>query len=1262
MRIENVGFVLFVLLLVIAGKKGDAQTFDNVGVQKGVTPAYDSNQWGCGVNFFDYDSDGTDELTFPGFNSSIKIYDKNDNKYVLDSLTLVNDKIQQVLWFDYDNDGDHDLFVTVEFGNNYLYEDTGGFSFQKVSQSQIDLAYTNRTFGVSVADYNKDGYLDIYVANYESNLGTHEDTSRFNQLYRNNGDGTFTNVTTKARVGDGNRESFQGIWFDYNKDGWPDLYVINDVEPANSLYRNNGDGTFTEVSDTFNASVKKHHPMSASAADFDNDQDLDIYMSNTAVNNSSKLDRHGLFLERTKGDTYKEKAEHYGIDIDQWSWGCTWVDYNNNGFNDLYVTTNPLHRTPYHPNYFYENIKADTFHHNQKVFVDDHSSKSYSVAKGDMNNDGFYDLFVQSSLPDTSFLWKNSGNSSNNWLKITLSGTVSNRMAVGSWIKVYEDTNTYVKYTKCGQNYMSQNSQHKIFGLGKNVNFVDSVEVTYLSGHTDKYYNLKTNERYYFEEGDNLSINFDTTLYYCQNDTFEFFIKQFDSIHWNTGDTTANVQFAKPGNYWVYAENKHGVGVYSDTINIKSLDPVSDSVVDVSCHGKSDGKIILNIDSVSLPASYNIDWKGDSLSGTVLNNLDQGKYQYQYSGNAGCQYQKTLKVDMPNALSINTQVTFVDSATDSSGRIDVVVNGGNEPYQYFLNNQKVVPPFKNLSVDTYALKVQDKKGCQISSNVALKVGAVPEISTELIPPTCPDSSDGAIQLLVDTPEDRKFSITWQNGYNGSHLKELREGTYVFQYTDNKSASLKDTIDLNGPRPLSINTELTHRTFNHLGEIVVATKGGTPPYKVYFEGDPVDSIISDLEAGKYLLKVVDANNCYLKKQVVIEDKRVPNIKAKVDSVKCHGKSHGDIELTMDSMFFRSRDFTITWGDGVRGLKRENLKSGKYAFKYRDSLGIVYRDTIHIPKPEPLSFFKSKDQLEDQRDCQINIQIDGGSPPFLIKWDSAYQTNPVENVEEGKHQLLVWDVQGCFLDTVVDVDTEQKPTFEKAIEKVSCAEANDGQASLAIQGANDTNYSIYWENGETGLVAKGLKKGYHPFDIFTKSGCQFKDSVKIPGPFPLNVQKSVANVKDGSLGSIHLIINGGTPPYDILFNEQQGAKVMDSLKAGSYELKIVDQKGCKWFDTVEITDFSSSKAPQSLARQVNFIPNPVHEGKLVKIVSQKANFVDLTIFTKEGKKLSKDLLVNKGEKAKYIKTDCLKAGIYLVKLETKKQFYYGKLVVR
>jgi len=394
--LRNVISFLYMFIAIVAYSVDFSNVTDIAGV--GCTGLSFGVAWG------DYDNDGDLDLYVANYNEANVLYRNNGDG----TFTDVTDEAgvscrghsRGVAWGDYDNDGDLDLYVAND-GANVLYRNNGDGTFTDVT-SEAGVSCTGSSCGVAWGDYDNDGDLDLYVANfYEANV-----------LYRNNGDGTFADVTSEAGVGYTGYS--RGVaWSDYDNDGDLDLYVAN--YEANVLYRNNGDDTFTDVTDEAGVGYTGSS-WGVAWGDYDNDGDLDLYVANYEAN----------VLYRNNGDgTFTDVTGQAGVGCTGNSRGVAWGDYDNDGDLDLYVANY------YGANVLYRNNGDGTF-----TMVGAGvgcTGNSRGVAWGDYDNDGDLDLYVAND--EANVLYRNNGNL-NHWLQIRLHGTISNRSAIGTKVKV----------------------------------------------------------------------------------------------------------------------------------------------------------------------------------------------------------------------------------------------------------------------------------------------------------------------------------------------------------------------------------------------------------------------------------------------------------------------------------------------------------------------------------------------------------------------------------------------------------------------------------------------------------------------------------------------------------------------------------------------------------------------------------------------------------------------------------------------------------
>jgi len=399
---------------------------------------------------------------------------------------------------DFDNDGHLDLFVQNWNGrNSHLYMNTGDGTFTKITSGDI-VNDDGWSFNSSVADYDNDGNLDIFVDN-----GAFTAFVENNFLYKGNGDGTFTKITTGDIVNDG-EHSLSSSWCDYDDDGDQDLFVANSdpfngIAINNFLYKNNGNGTFTRLTEGVvvnDSSIS----IGGSWGDYDNDGDFDLFVANWYEENNYLYQNNGdgTFTKITSGDIVNDGG---------WSVSGTWGDYDNDGDLDLYVTNDWNQK-----NFLYSNNGDGTFTRITTGDIVNDGGRSNGATWVDYNNDGYLDLFVPNGQhnPDQSnFLYRNNGVSNNNWINMKCVGTLSNTSAIGTKVRAKATINSLVVWqmrdVSGHTGFNAQNSFNVEFGFG-NAPVVDSLVFEWPSGSVDIYTGVNVNQFYRATEGESLDV------------------------------------------------------------------------------------------------------------------------------------------------------------------------------------------------------------------------------------------------------------------------------------------------------------------------------------------------------------------------------------------------------------------------------------------------------------------------------------------------------------------------------------------------------------------------------------------------------------------------------------------------------------------------------------------------------------------------------------------------------------------------------------
>jgi hypothetical protein len=491
--------------------------FSDITLMQGIVHQYEGGMAGGGVSFFDFNNDGWDDLTFATSEGTYLKFYQNVNGTFNSMFPLIGHQgeTKHILWVDFDNDGDQDLYITTVDEPNRLYENVGNLTFEDITISAGLPINDHRSFGACWGDYDRDGWLDLYYGERKFPIGSGVNENR---LFHNNADGSFTEVTISSGAQDPGKKPFCSSFIDFNNDNWPDLYTANDKKSINTLLKNNGDGTFTDIGETANADIEMD-AMGIAIGDYDNDGWQDLYVANLPEGN--KLLHNLGYSEEDDEVVFEEIANSSGVGFFGIAWGTNFFDADNDGLLDLYVNSLILGEDII-PNTFYLNEGTGQFSELEVGFADDDKS-SFCNAIGDFDQDGFPDIIVAGYDPNNARLWNNSGGD-HNWIKIDLQGVLSNRPGIGSKIECYVGDQYQMRTTHCGIAFMGQNSGTEIIGLGA-ATVIDSLVITWPTGHIDHLYDIRSNQKILVTEGNstggNIEVDPDVELNIVANEELQ---------------------------------------------------------------------------------------------------------------------------------------------------------------------------------------------------------------------------------------------------------------------------------------------------------------------------------------------------------------------------------------------------------------------------------------------------------------------------------------------------------------------------------------------------------------------------------------------------------------------------------------------------------------------------------------------------------------------------------------------------------------------
>jgi hypothetical protein len=799
----------------------DAQ-FENFSEEWNIpTGSYDAF-FGNGVSVFDYDGDNIDNVTIAHPYIGIYGFQVSQGQMSSDFFIPLPLNIKQLLWADFNNDGDKELFVTTYGSGLFLYDYVNGELIQLVDAfSSIIFGFH---YGASTSDFDNDGDLDIFVCQY---FNYQFGSGHPNLLFRNDGNFIFTEIGESLGVNTITNNSFQSVWLDFNRDGWQDLYVINDKNIPNLFFQNNNGLSFTEIAGLNNSNIAMSC-MSNSISDFNRDGFFDVFITDGAT---------PVLLSGDSSGVFSEVANENGFGPFQTGWGALWIDDNFDGWDDLHICQGGTVLTPMNNQYYQNNdgafIEMNSF--------DVETKASFVNAKGDLNGDCFPDFVVMNASPNSYDVWKGISNE-NNYFKLKLEGTISNKDAAGAIVEAYSNSGLTMKALLYGDNYISQSSNVLLFGVG-NSEIIDSICIYWPRGLIEKFYSIEVNHSYLVIEGSSEITNNELLTYslnYCHNTAGILITPSQEWVHWQWQDGNQDSSILAFSDTILHATAWNIQNQSFDLIyNISFSSPFPEIAVDQS-ECSYDSSII----SINKGADWSLSHNQNEFFTDTIYAIE-GIHFLSFTHNFGCSLDTVIQIDAitPATIAKNIQSACPENLVEFS-----IVLENSEISNYSLAGLENWSGFLPSGVYPFVI-TEITSNCEYADTLVIEQRTSPNISV-LNDSIC-ENSMSSFEIEINDNSLADWSII-----NSEYIEQ--ESVLSVTIQDTMGCLYSEDVSVLISSYISVFP--SEQTMNEQQILSLNPIGGIPPYAIFWQ----DSLFADsfvlASDGWVVYEVTDQLGC------------------------------------------------------------------------------------------------------------------------------------------------------------------------------------------------------------------------------------------------------------------------------------------------------------------------------------------------------------------------------------------------------------------
>jgi len=659
---------------------------------------------------------------------------------------------------------------------------------------------------------------------------------------------------------------------------------------------------------------------------------------------------------------------------------------------------------------------------------------------------------------------------------------------------------------------------------------------------------------------------------------------------WSNGATTQDISGLTAGVYSVTILDLNGCSKTHSVTITQPLVPLTTTAtqVNVLCFGNATGSIDLSVSGGTTPYSYL--WSTGAVIQDIAN-LVAGTYTVTVTDSKGCTATLSRTITQPAApLSSSMVETNIDCFGNSTGAVNLSVNGGTLPYTYSWSNVSMNQDINGLLPGQYIVTITDNNGCILKDTANLTQPLAPlSISFSKDDADCFGAADGSIDATV-TGGTTPYSYSWSNGQSTQDIQNLVSGNYILQVTDFNGCQLSaDTVILQPQPIIATSTQINVLCFGDAtGSINLSVAGGTSPYQFSWGNGPTSEDVGNLTAGSYTVTTTDANNCSINYTATIQQPLQPlTLSITHTDALCIGAQQGTTNLTISE---GTAPYSQIWNNNQTAEDLVNLVAGYYYATVTDNNGCS--DTIGATILDPSNTMVPTISNTDVScfagsDGTVDLNVTGGLAPYSYAWNNSAVSQDLNSLPTGNYFVTITDGNSCqsFISTFVDEPQAPLSTTQQ-ITNVLCFSYPTGAIDITINGGTQP-YSFNWNSGQTTEDLTSVTAGNYQLTITDAKNCLLVINPQItePSDIQLSAVKQDINCFGQSTGWIDLSVSGGVMPYSYSWDSGQNSQDLNNLPAGTYQVYVTDSNQCQDSLTITLTQPAAPLQVTAIAQNIS-----------------------------------------------------------------------------